>query len=185
MMISKSIKNDYFKWLCGLVGVEGPYESYWILLKRLHEAEFYWTVKNDDNRCMDGKDLRDRFVDFLEVPEHYWEDLDGPCTFLEMLIALAIRWEDTLYEVGQPNRTSVWFYEMLENCGLIKFTDALYFELRGPEEVRYIIDLIMDRRYDKDGKGGLFPLENPKEDQRKVEIWYQMMAYLDEKYGFI
>lgn len=184
-MIINLIKNDYFKWLCSLVGVPKPYESYWILLKRLHEAEFYWSVNNDDNRCMDGKDLRDRFVDLFEVPDDYLDTLDGPCSFLEMLIALAIRWEDTLYEINEPDRTSVWFYEMLENCGLIKFTDALYFELRGPEEVRHIIEVILDRRYGRDGKGGLFPLENPREDQRKVEIWYQMMAYLEENYGSI
>jgi hypothetical protein len=36
------------------------------------------------------------------------------------------------------------------------------------------------RLYTTSGYGGLFPLEEPKEDQRKVEIWYQMMAYLGE-----
>jgi hypothetical protein len=28
--------------------------------------------------------------------------------------------------------------------------------------------------------GGFFPLTHPNDDQRKVEIWYQMNAYLDE-----
>ena len=28
--------------------------------------------------------------------------------------------------------------------------------------------------------GGFFPLAFPKEDQTKVEIWYQMSGYLEE-----
>ena len=40
----------------------------------------------------------------------------------------------------------------------------------------------LNREYDKDGTFGLFPLKNPKKDQRKVEIWYQMMAYIIENF---
>jgi hypothetical protein len=34
----------------------------------------------------------------------------------------------------------------------------------------------------KSGLGGMFPLEDPREDQRAIEIWYQMMAYINENY---
>jgi len=36
------------------------------------------------------------------------------------------------------------------------------------------------RDYHADGRGGFFPLTNPDTDQTKVEIWYQMNAYVTE-----
>jgi hypothetical protein len=36
------------------------------------------------------------------------------------------------------------------------------------------------RTYEPNGVGGFFPLENPNEDQREVELWYQMSAYVDD-----
>ncbi len=38
----------------------------------------------------------------------------------------------------------------------------------------------MRREYDECGQGGLFTLRNPRYDMRKMEIWYQMMGYLEE-----
>ena len=41
---------------------------------------------------------------------------------------------------------------------------------------------MLAREYSDNGHGGLFPLKNPKKDQRKVEIWYQMTEYINENY---
>jgi hypothetical protein len=32
------------------------------------------------------------------------------------------------------------------------------------------------------GTGGLFPLKMPKVNQRRVEIWYQMSAFIEENF---
>ena len=43
-----------------------------------------------------------------------------------------------------------------------------------------ILTKFMRREYDASGLGGLFALRYPKEDMRDIEIWYQMMSYLEE-----
>ena len=43
-----------------------------------------------------------------------------------------------------------------------------------------ILDTLIWRTYEYDGIGGFFPLTNAEEDQTKVEIWYQMAAYINE-----
>jgi hypothetical protein len=77
----------------------------------------------------------------------------------------------------------VWFWQMLENLGLAHISDKLYSS--GPRMDSFIdnvIDRLIYRRYSPDGHGGLFPLEFPHEDQRGVELWYQLNAYLIERY---
>ena len=49
------------------------------------------------------------------------------------------------------------------------------------EEVNDVLDRVIWRTYRWDGHGGLFPLNEPEKDQREVEIWYQLSAYLLER----
>ena len=81
---SKQIKQDYFAWLCELVGADTGNPPYLILAKELHATEFTWCVRNDDNRASDGLQLRAEYGNSLGY-------FDGPCSVLEMLIALARR----------------------------------------------------------------------------------------------
>jgi hypothetical protein len=39
----------------------------------------------------------------------------------------------------------------------------------------------VNREYDPDGRGGLFPLDGTHANQREVELWYQMQAYIIER----
>lgn len=76
----------------------------------------------------------------------------------------------------------VWFWQMLENLGLAHVSDKLYSS--GPHLDSFIdsvIDRLVYRRYSPDGHGVCFPLEFPHKDQR-VELWYQLNAYLIERY---
>jgi hypothetical protein len=41
-----------------------------------------------------------------------------------------------------------------------------------------------NRTYSKLGKGGLFPLRSSAYDQRKVELWYQMAAFMTENHMY-
>jgi hypothetical protein len=43
------------------------------------------------------------------------------------------------------------------------------------------LDRVIYRNYESNGHGGFFPLEDPDEDQRRVELWYQLNAYLNER----
>lgn len=101
-----------------------------------------------------------------------WQQLG--CSFLEMMIALSRRL--AFEEEGQPSR---WFWHLIENLG-IDVTDA-YYNIEIERAVNDRLDTVIYRTYDSTGMGGLFPLENPRQDQREVEIWYQLQAYLLEK----
>lgn len=171
---SRSVESAYFDWLCGLVSSTtnpNPERSYTLLLEQMHRKRFIWFVPNDDNRVEDGRELRYEFLN--EAVEE-----DEVCSFLEMLIALSRR---VCYEAswGSPLE---WFWHLSDNLGLRQYNDETFMEI-DPLEIHYILDRVVDRAYGRNGHGGLFPLDHPKFDQRKVELWYQMSSYLLEGHG--
>lgn len=177
MTTREEIQNEYFDWMCALVKRRGS--SYRKLLRRLHEIDFYYTIPLDGNREEDGIDLRYRFAH----EEGYRDSvvancLDNyPCSVLEMMIALAIRCEETIMsdpDVG--DRTGKWFWEMIESLGLIDMSDR-NFDL---DYVDRVVKRFLDRKYKRNGEGGLFTLKHCRQDLRQVEIWYQMCWYLNE-----
>jgi hypothetical protein len=166
------MKNKYFDYLCSIVGKEREESR---LLHLLHEIEFYSLVPNDDNRGVDGMHVRDQFLD-REGPQGLSLIPKVQCTVLEMLIGLSYRLvfetEQSIYE----KTASEWFWVLIDNLGLSQF------ETLSNEHILVIVHIFLERQYDYFGSGGLFPLRNPKKDQRKVEIWYQMSAYILENY---
>lgn len=171
---SRYLESDYFDWLSRQVSSTtnpNPARTYRLLLEEMHRKRFIWFVPNDDNRVEDGKELR---YEFMNGPgeEHDY------CSFLEMMIALSRRASFQAYS-GDPME---WFWHILDNIGLREYSDERFMDLGGGE-VRYILDRVVDREYDSNGHGGLFPLDKAREDQRKVELWYQMSLYLLEGHG--
>lgn len=172
----RDIRDDYFNWMYDLVcGKRFAKDiSYKNLLSHLHRVEFRWSIPKDEGRAGDGIDLRYRFAyDLVDDPV---KELGGPCTVLEMMVALAIRCEETIMDdplIG--DRTGQWFWGMINNLGLGAMTDDRYDE----EAVDEIIDIFLDREYAPNGKGGLFKIRGCDEDLRDVEIWYQLCWYLD------
>lgn len=176
------IEQDYFHWLCELVHIDQEYDSYWLLAKELHRKEFYSLVPHDENRASDGLELREEYMREINYPRYI--DIPGECSVFEMLIGLARRMD---FETGDPydfensiDRTAYWFWEMIDNLGLMPFDDDSYVDYDGIRIVEDIIDRFLNREYDADGNGGLFPMRVVNEDQREVEIWYQMNQYLNE-----
>lgn len=175
----EEIQTDYFQWLCGLVNLD---HGYWILARRLYDKEFYWSVPNDDNRAADGEKLREIFAD--ETLYSDYTSLEKPCSILEMMIGLAIRIEDILCDPDDDDciKMREIFWEMLINLDLDIYNDMDYAKLGGEYKVEKILIALLERTYEKSGRGGLFPLKSSRNDQRKVEIWYQMSSYLLENY---
>ena len=177
-MLRDRIKHDYFEWLIEMIHgnryAEGV--SFKKLLELLHNIEFEYIVRNDKNRAEDGMDLRYRFAyeyDGVEYAERY---LEGPCSMLEMMVALSIRCEeDIMDDPRYGDRTGQWFWGMIVSLGLGGMTDNRLDEAT----VREIIDRFLDRKYAPNGKGGLFTIRNHTVDMRKVEIWTQLLWYLD------
>lgn len=179
MKAAYEIKEEYFNFLYDIVR-DSYHRNYNELLSRLHSVPFEVLVERDSNRASDGVYLRYSFCRKagydLDIAEFV---LDGPCTVLEMMVALAKRMEeDILWDPTYGNRTPVWFWEMIENLGLDDCCDGEF----DKEKFDRTIDILLSRSYFSDGFGGLFPLKIAKYDQRRVEIWYQMQQYLAEHF---
>lgn len=169
------LKEEYFLWLCKLVGCNRRRK----LLRYLHSVDFAYTIAMDGNRYEDGVDLRYRFGEEEHYPDKYisaWLD-DVPCSVLEMMVALADRIE--VHIASDPeygNRTPRWFEDMLKSMDLYYMTDECF----DRDIARYTINRMIDRKYARNGAGGLFTLRHPTKDIRRLEIWYQAMEYLNE-----
>lgn len=175
------VQNEYFEWMYDLVcGKRFSQEvSYRKLLMLLHDTEFIFSISKDENRAKDGIDLRYRFLLYGDR-EDVLDCLYGPCSVLEMMVALSIHIEENIMDdpsVG--DRTGQWFWGMIVSLGLGSMTDIRF-------DKQYATDIIarfLNRDYEPNGKGGLFTLRNCDKDLRDVEIWYQMHWYLDEILG--
>jgi hypothetical protein len=178
--MDRDLSEQYLKWLYSQVGsarLTNPTRTYWSLCGQLFHKEFVWLIPNDDNRVEDGRELRYEFAQEynLDIRDPDWSKFG--CSMLEMLISLSRR---LAFEDGATAR--VWFWRLLDNLEISRFNDLYY--KNHPDSEQEIDDRLNDliwRTYQPDGRGGLFPLQHPMEDQRHVEIWYQLNAYLLER----
>lgn len=181
MTIRDELTGKYFEWLCDAVCERGLNEhiSHRKLLEYLHAIDFRVIVSMDDNRSGDGISLRYYFAremvsdhdEALDIANH----LDGPCSVLEMLVALARRLEEFMDDPSIGDRTRQWFWTMIRNLGLSSMVDSRF-------DARYVSEVVnrfLDREYSPNGRGGLFYIENPRQDLRDVEIWWQACWYLN------
>lgn len=179
--MQERICEEYFEWLSNLVSARrysGPI-SFRRLLVRLHDTPFRYLIRRDKNRAEDGVALRRKFILQRGYDDSY-EDimyaLNRSCSVLEMMVALAVRCEESIMDdpfIG--NRTSQWFWGMINNLGLGSMYDANF----KSGLVDEIIERFLNREYEPDGEGGLFRVRNSDVDLRTVEIWYQLCWYLD------
>lgn len=175
------IENEYFEWLFNLAcgRTRSKQISYRKLLTRLHNTIFRYSIPNDQNRAEDGINLRYRFAlehEKLYSYEMVMTTLNGPCSVLEMMIALAIHCEENIMD--DPNigdRTAQWFWGMVINLGLGSMLDDRFDKRIVDEHVARFLD----RDYEPDGKGGLFTVRHCNQDLRDVEIWRQLCWYLN------
>lgn len=177
MGIEERVKSDYFNWMCDVVcgnSFREPF-TYNRLLAFLHDVEFTYFVPYDENRAAEGIALRYRYCLLHDCEDLEW-CLTGPCSVLEMMVALAIRCEESIMddpEIG--DRTGQWFWGMITNMGIGAMHDANYDEAL----VSDVVARFLDRDYEPDGRGGLFRVRNWHRDMRTAEIWHQLMAYIN------
>jgi len=169
----------YLRWLYSLVA--DPEEdrkdlSYWRLLKQLYTTKYLWFVEHDGDRAEDGtalrlEFLRERAIDTSDVDPD-WIELE--CSVLELMVGLSRRL--AFQADGQPH---YWFWRLVENIGLRKYHDGVN---RYPRTyIDGILHSIIFRQYTASGLGGFFPLSEPRQDQRNVDLWYQLSAYVLEQ----
>lgn len=176
-MIKNEIQAEYYEWMYGRMcyGRCSDNISYHKLFEFLHGVEFSYMIHGDKNRAEDGRDLREYFAHIHDI-EDISDLINGPCSILEMMIALAIRIEDSIMdnpEIG--DRAPQWFWKMIVTLGLGGMRDDLF----NQKKAEKIINRFLNREYESDGKGGLFRVRDCEHDMRNVEIWVQMLWYLD------
>ena len=176
----RGTNDPYFDWLCILIGIDSRTSgrNYGILARALHSIEFRAKLPEDRNRGMDGMQLR---VEFMKYHGPYGSSVNrGPCTMLEFFVALAKSMSFLRGGNASGHKTEYYFWKMMDNLKLTKLTDDKWHYLNGDFFVEDAIWRIQERQYDYSGAGGIFPLLHAREDQRRVEIWYQMHAWLGE-----
>lgn len=175
--MSQTVDEIYFQWLTDRVDFDfgkSNGATYIGLMGQLHTKEFVWVVPNDDNRLEDAMELRHRFLNETGITKP-GDLLLGvpPLSVLEVILGLSLR---CAFNGGgyPPN----WAWRLIENLDLHNMSDPI--SSSKAEKIDDILETLIYRNYEPDGTGGFFPLTRPIDDQRKIEIWYQMNAYLDE-----
>lgn len=176
-MHENNVTIDYFDWMYNLV-CRNRYSkniSFKKVFSYLNNTKFTYTIRMDLNRAKDGTELRRRYANEFKIANIY-DRICGPCSVLEMMIALAIRCEETIMDDENfGDRTDQWFWDMMKNLGLGHMDDDEFDE----EYVSDVITRFLNRDYEPNGRGGLFFVRNCDIDLRDVEIWIQMLWYLD------
>lgn len=176
------MREDYFKWICNRVASRTMGISYKKLLRYLFDTDFNYIMDRDENRALDGIELRYTYGYYHDVPNDIIDDFldDRKCSMLEMLVALCCRVEDNIMADSDfGDRTGKWFWGMIKNLGLFGMTDSKF----NIQHVSKVIDRFIHREYSSDGVGGLVYIPNCDQDLRTVEIWNQIMWYLSDNYA--
>lgn len=182
-MSEGTLADRYFEFLYKKVanpGISNPRHSFQKLLRVFYSTEFTWIHPRDENRAKDVQALRMEFLEETDADTN--EDplwLDSGCDMFELCIRLSRMLAFADPEAGNEKE---WFWELIKNLGLYAYNDANLTE-RGEEHIHTKLDAVISRRYTASGEGGLFPLDYPKPgtDQRKLELWDQLNAYLLER----
>lgn len=166
-MSEYTIPHDgYFTWLA--LNAAGDQSIGWMsILGELWRTTYIFNYDIDKDRNADGLSLRTQYTCITGDTDVPGDDVE--CTCLEALVAIAMRCDSISGDPGVENIPG-WFQELFEN-------------LRSAYDGDYQQAIMkwMNREYAPDGRGGLFPLNNPVHDQRYVPTWNQMCSYLSEK----
>jgi len=162
----------YFRWLVEQCHLEEEWQKRYLgLLNEMYHKRFVWLVPHDDNREADGYELRSEFM----RGRHH--SFPFGVSILEVLVALSRR---VAFQVGGDPEW--WAWKLIENLGLDSM-EGIELSPDQKAEINEVLDRLIERRYKPNGEGGFFPLPHTDEDQTKVEIWYQMIAYVLQVVG--
>lgn len=177
--------DGYFLWLCDLVNAD--MSRYSELLYALHEMDFVWVIDLDSDRADDGLELRRKY--YQTNPDDDWVMFwDRGCTVFEALIGIARRMNYILEDEDSGDMSFMYFWEFIRNLGLKKYSNN---RLRGLSQEQidtdfFDIQLIcsnwMNRKFEPNGQGSIFPLPSATENQAHISLTYQMNNYVIVQY---
>lgn len=144
----------------------------------LHDTTFVSYDEFDDNLVENGMNLRREFLENSRAGLKFYEIYGGfefECTILELLVYISVKIEDEIMTNDAfGERYSEWFWLMIDNLGLKSAKNSYYSE----EKVCQILENFIEKRYRRNGKGGLFVINSSKIDVKELDIWSQAMSFL-------
>lgn len=166
----KRVDYQYFAWLTSQIRTPPRRRTYNELFDRLHSIEFVVmpSIQHDENRVADALYLRQEFAE----GENFTPSLVA-VSVLEIIVALSRR-----LEFLTSWAADAWAWKLIKNLHLHSMYDPLTHH--KADILDQTIERLIWRTYEENGQGGFFPLKEPEEDQRQIEIWYQMNAYVIE-----
>ena len=188
-MKTNNLSELYLEWLLRLINADNyKGKSYIKLCSLLNKIPFKPIIELDKNREYDVQSLlRETYTQ----SQSEWYRLENdeiisfpkmPVSFLELIISLAMRIDlDFMREINGIDNTRIYFWILVRNLGILEYDDEHW----GEDAIISIVNrlnIVQDRKYDFDGKGGLFPLENAEVDQRNVQIWNQLCQFVSQKF---
>lgn len=182
------VEELYFNWVCDRVLLNSFTENiYTNLGLRLYRTEFFYYVHMDENRVLEALSMR-RLPEVEALLGEEVSLLHPIPSVLEVLVALAIRWESYIsYDPEKGDQVPSHFFEMLNNLNLLNASDGVYCE-EMDMYVHTVLQDFMNRHYNYDGTGGgLFPIYDADtrpnfRDQRTRELWMQLNDYVAKDY---
>lgn len=191
MTKTNNLSELYLNWLLRLINADNYQgKSYIKLCSLLNKIPFNPVMKLDTNRNSDVQSLlRETYIqsqsDWYRLNEQFDEIMDlqtWPVSFLELIISLAMRIDlDFMREINGIDNTRIYFWILVRNLGFLSFDDDDWNEDCIISVVNRL-NIVQERKYDFNGNGGLFPLENTEIDQRNVQIWNQLCQFVSQKF---
>lgn len=171
--------DQYFYYLYNIcTRGKNPFIPYRKLFIHLYKTAFIVKLDKDINRVYDALEMRRNYLKSISADSDIFNymNTEYPCSVLEVIVALAMRCEDTIMSNTEyGDRTTQWIWQMIVSLGLGGQNDVNY----DAKDIDNKLYIFMNRKYERNGRGGLFTIKKTLKDLRKVEIWCQMLWYLD------
>lgn len=172
--MDEPIEDLYFDWLCAKVRLDRT-PNYLELFRILHSHRFEVVHASDENRVADAIELREIFLSETNIlGDDDWFGQES--SVFEVLIAFS---ERASFQIEMSSKD--WFWQFITNLRLEDFRRA---SRSDRHTIHRVLDRFVQRTYESNGDGGLFPLRRPRRDQREIEIWYQFCDYVEDN-GFL
>lgn len=174
----------YYIWLLDAVATKAEQNNYSLAFNSLYSTPFVSYDEFDDNLKENALSLRDDFLDRSRTARKLidiYGDINWSVGILEIMVYLATKIEDTI--MSNPDygdRTGLWFWYMMESLDIIQFDNNHFDE----PNVSQKLDNFVERRYEKNGFGGLFTVDKRGFDARKTNIWQQAMTFITDFANF-
>ena len=169
---------EYFEYLKDKIrGPDSRIDNYEYLARVLYCKEFYYTIKEDENRVKWAQQYRERYLSDYDRTPNYIPN--GPINCLELLISLAYEFDEVVYDYKYGHRQWFWFFIFIENLGLDIFNDSKFpFYTDDFVYIGERLDIWLNREYQPDGNGGnIIILNNTLKDLRTIDIWNQLTLF--------